>query len=394
MPPKGDMTDMTRPFLFQTTPRLRFGVDVLAELTAELARFGAASVLVVSDPGVVAAGIAGRVQTLVAATGAAVHLFDAVEPDPSIETALACAAHAAQTGADLIIGVGGGSPMDIAKVAAVLARGDQPIATMFGIDQVKSPGLPLVLIPTTAGTGSEVTHIAILSDETEHLKKGVVSPFLFPALAINDPALSLGVPQAVTAASGMDALLHAVEAYTSKNANDVTNTLAERAMRLIAQNLRTAYADGSNLAARSAMLQGSMLAGMAFANAGVTAVHAFAYPIGAEFHIPHGVANSIMMGPVLSFNLLGNLGKFARIADHLGAAPTPGSDRDRAVLAVETMKILADDIRIPKHLSDFGVREDHLPGLADGVMKVTRLLANNPRLLTREDAIAIYRTVL
>ncbi len=388
------MTDLTRPFLFQTTPRIRFGVGALESLPEELQRFSATSVLVVSDPGVIAAGIAGRVQDLVAGTGAKTHIFGAVEPDPRIETAEACAKLAAEFGAGLIIGVGGGSALDIAKVASILARADQPIATMFGIDLVKSPGIPLILIPTTAGTGSEVTHIAILSDETEHLKKGIVSPFLFPALALNDPALSVGAPQSVTAASGMDALLHAVEAFTSKNASDVTDTLARQAIRLISQNLRSAYADGSNIVARTAMLEGSMLAGIAFANAGVTAVHAFAYPIGAEFHIPHGVANSIMMGPVLTFNLVGNLQKFAEVAELLGAQISGFSQRDAAILAIQTMKLLAEDIRIPKHLADFGIREEHLPSLADGVLKVTRLLANNPRILSRDDAVRIYREVL
>lgn len=388
------MTDLTRPFLFQTTPRIRFGVGAIESLPAELQRFAATSVLIVSDPGVIAAGIAGRVQDLVTGTGSATHIFGAVEPDPRIETAEACARLATEVGADLVIGVGGGSAMDIAKVASILARAEQPIATMFGIDLVKSPGIPLILIPTTAGTGSEVTHIAILSDEAEHLKKGIVSPFLFPALALNDPTLSVGAPQSVTAASGMDALLHAVEAFTSKNASDVTDTLARQAIRLISQNLRSAYADGSNIAARTAMLEGSMLAGIAFANAGVTAVHAFAYPIGAEFHIAHGVANSIMMGPVLMFNLVGNLQKFAEVASLLGAQTSGLSQRDAAILAIDTMKILAEDIRIPKHLADFGIREEHLASLADGVLKVTRLLANNPRILSRDDAMRIYREVL
>ena len=388
------MTDVARQFLFQTTSRIRFGIGALEGLSGELKRFAPATVLIVSDPGVIAAGIADRVQDLAASTGALTHIFGAVEPDPRIETAEACARLAFEVDADLIIGVGGGSAMDIAKVASVLARTEQPIATMFGVDLVKSPGLPLILIPTTAGTGSEVTHIAILSDETEHMKKGIVSPFLFPAVAINDPSLSIGAPQSVTAASGMDALLHAVESFTSKNASIVTDTLAKQAIRLISQNLRSAYADGSNIAARAAMLEGSMLAGIAFANAGVTAVHAFAYPIGAEFHIPHGVANSIMMGPVLTFNLVGNLQKFAEIAGVLGAQTIGLSQRDQALLSVQTMKLLAEDIRIPKHLADFGIREEHLPGLADGVLKVTRLLANNPRFLSRDDAIQIYREVL
>lgn len=385
---------MQASFTFQTTPRIHFGVGALERLSTEHRRFADGPVLVVSDPGVVKAGIAARVQDLLSASGRTTSLFAAIEPDPRIETALACAHAARSSNARLIIGVGGGSAMDCAKMASILASGDQPISTMFGIDQVRSPGLPLVLIPTTAGTGSEVTHIAILSDETEHLKKGIVSPFLFPSIAIVDPALTIGVPPAVTAASGVDALLHAVEAFTSKNSNDVTDTLARRAMTLISGSLRAAFADGGNLPARTAMLEGSMLAGMAFANAGVTAVHAFAYPIGAEFHIPHGVANSIMMGPVLRFNLIGDLEKFATVAACLGVETAGCSLRQRAVLAVDGLQQLAEDVRIPKHLSDFGVRAEHLPGLADGVLKVTRLLANNPRVLTREDAITIYSEVL
>jgi alcohol dehydrogenase len=209
-----------------------------------------------------------------------------------------------------------------------------------------------------------------------------------------DPELTLGLPANVTAATGMDALIHAVESFTSKNATSITDMLARQAMQLIAGNIRTAYADGSNLTARSHMLEGSLLAGMAFTNAGVTAVHAFAYPIGAEFHIPHGVANSIMLAPVMEFNKLGNLEKFAEIAEYLGENTIGLSDRVAAAAAVEAMRILAADLKIPAHLSEFGIKDQDIPELAAGVMKVTRLLANNPRELTQQDAEAIYRSVL
>jgi alcohol dehydrogenase class IV len=185
-----------------------------------------------------------------------------------------------------------------------------------------------------------------------------------------------------------------VEAFTSKNATSITDMLARQAMQLIAKNLRTAYADGSNLDARSQMLEGSLLAGMAFCNAGVTAVHAFAYPIGAEFHIPHGVANSIMLTPVMEFNQLGNLDKFAQMAGYFGESTAGLSTRDAAKTAVEAMRTLAADLNIPAHLSEFGIKEEHIPELAAGVMKVTRLLANNPRELTQQDAEAIYRRLL
>ena len=385
---------MIQNFSFHTTPQLHFGQGSLERLPQELKQWNPHSILLVSDPGVLKAGITAKVETLIVDAGYRVTIFSEVEPDPRIETAEACANAARSCKADVIIGVGGGSAMDIAKVAAVLAYSKQHIHSMFGIEQVNAAGLALILVPTTAGTGSEVTHIAILSDEQEHLKKGIVSKFLFPRLAIVDPLLTLGVPAAVTAASGMDALLHAVEAFTSKNANDLSDTLARRAMRLISENLRDAYQNGQNLEARTGMLEGSMLAGMAFANAGVTAVHAFAYPIGAEFHIPHGVANSIMMGPVLTFNISGNPAKFAEVAECISEKIDGTSVQDRAELSVAIMKQLAHDIDIPKNLSSFGVRKEHIPNLADGVLKVTRLLANNPRAITRDDAITLYTEVL
>jgi alcohol dehydrogenase len=373
-------------FVHQTTPRIHFGLGALQKLGEELKRFPGGPVLIVTDPGVLKACIA---EQAVKASGRDCIIFSKIEPDPSIETALACAKAVRETGATVIVGVGGGSAMDTAKVASIIAHAKQPISEMFGIELVKETGLPLILIPTTAGTGSEVTHIAILSDEQERLKKGIVSSKLFPAIAIVDPELTLGVPKSVTAASGMDALLHAVEAFTSKNANSVTDTLAKRAMLLIANNLRAAFENGRNVEARSAMLEGAMLAGMAFANAGVTAVHAFAYPIGAEFHIPHGVANSIMMGPVLTFNTPGNPTKFSEAGVAMGLPSDNTAER-----TIEFMKQLADDIHIPKHLAEFGVRDEHIPGLASGVMKVTRLLDNNPRELTHEDARRLYREVL
>jgi len=374
------------PFIHQTTPRIHFGLGTLQRLGDELKLLREGPVLIVTDPGVLKVGIA---EQAVKWSGRDCVIFSNIEPDPSIDTALACAKVARDVNASVIIGIGGGSAMDTAKVASIMAHAKQPIAEMFGIELVKEAGLPLILIPTTAGTGSEVTHIAILSDEQEHLKKGIVSAKLFPAIAIVDPELTLGVPKSVTAASGMDALLHAVEAFTSKNANGVTDTLAKRAMFLIANNLRAAFDNGSNVEARSAMLEGAMLAGMAFANAGVTAVHAFAYPIGAEFHIPHGVANSIMMGPVLTFNTPGNPKKFAEAGIAMGLAANTSAEG-----TIAFMKQLADDIQIPKHLADFGVRDEHIPGLASGVLKVTRLLANNPREVTHEDAMRLYREVL
>ncbi len=385
---------MNRITLFRTTPRIVMGLGALKNLAAEVGALKAKKILIVTDQGLIDAGLVSQVQEVLDKAGIQNAIFKDVEADPRYEIVADCVAKIRSEDVDLIVGFGGGSPIDIAKVSAVMATNEGPISEYFGIDLVPQPGLPTIIIPTTAGTGSEVTPIAILSDHTEKLKKGIVSSYLFPSVALLDPELTLGLPPDVTAATGMDALIHAIESYTSKNASSLSDLLASQAMNLISRNIRTAFADGSNLTARSNMLEGSLLAGMAFCNAGVTAVHAFAYPIGAEFHIPHGVANSIMLTPVMEFNKLGNLEKFARIADYLGENTAGLSTRDAANTAVEAMRNLAADLKIPGHLSEFGIEEKHIPELAEGVMKVTRLLANNPRYLTRQDAEDIYRRVL
>ena len=380
--------------LFQTTPRILMGPGALSRTGEEVRRLGARKALVVTDPGVVAAGLTARLEAVLDSAGISWARFDAVEPDPRLDIAVAAAAAARAEQADLVIGIGGGSPLDIAKVCAVLAVSAKPVQELFGIDQVPGPGLRTILIPTTAGTGSEATPVAILSDEQEKLKKGIVSPYLFPAVAVLDPELTVGLPPHVTAATGLDALIHAMEAFTSRNAGSMSDLLARKAMRLIWRNLRTAYANGEDLAARAAMLEGSLLAGMAFANAGMTAVHAFAYPIGAEFHIPHGVANSIMLPPVMEFNMIGNLEKFAQIAECFGEPVRGLNRRSQAARAAQAVRTLVEDLGVPRTLREFGVSEAHIPALAQGAMKVTRLLANNPRRVTLADAEAIYRKAL
>jgi len=379
---------------FQCTSRIHIGPGAVARVADEIAASGHKTIFLVTDAGLVKAGIAKRIEDLLDGGGRKVIRFDKVEPDPRLEIAGVASDEAKKSHADIIIGLGGGSALDIAKVAAILVTNGGPLDAYFGIGLVPKPGLKTILVPTTAGTGSEVTPIAILSDEKEKLKKGIVSPYLFPAVAVCDPGLTLGLPPQVTAATGMDALIHAVEAFTSRNATGMTDMLARRAMEMIFANLRTAFANGEDLTARTAMMEGSLLAGMAFANAGVTAVHAFAYPIGAEFHIPHGIANSIMLPPVMAFNMLGNLDKFAQMAAIFGE-PTRGLTRRAAALKmVEAIRELAHDLQVPAKLGQYGVTEAHIPALAQGVMKVTRLLANNPRQIRLEDAEAIYRQVL
>ena len=379
--------------LFRTTPRILMGPGCIEQIGMEVKALKGGKVLIVTDPGIIRAGLLKPVEESLQHAGLLWSLFDQVEPDPRIEVVEECFQTARQEQADCIIGLGGGSSLDIAKVVAVRLTNSGKIDDFFGIDLIPDPGVPVILVPTTAGTGSEVTPIAILSDTREKLKKGIVSSHLLPKSALLDPKLTIGLPPAVTAFTGMDALIHAIEAYTSVNANGLTDHLAFRAMELTSGNLLTAYARGEDLNARSKMLEGSLLAGMAFANAGVTAVHAFAYPLGGEFHhIPHGLANSVMLPHVLRFNMLGNLPKFADVASALGVAAGELTDRQAAEEGLEVIEELMADLEIPLRLRDLQVPEEAIPKMAQGVMKVTRLLANNPRKITLQDAERIYRS--
>ena len=376
--------------LFRTTKRIVFGLGSIERVGAEIRGLKAKKVLVVTDPGIVQAGLLEPLKYSLQETNITFALFDGVEPDPRLEVVRQCAEMGRKEGVEALIGYGGGSSLDIAKVAAVMLTNEGDLAQFFGIDLIPNPGLPVILIPTTAGTGSEVTPIAILSDTREKLKKGVVSPYLFPEVALLDPQLTVGLPPAVTAFTGLDALIHAIESYTSVNAFDLTDHLAYRAMELIYDNIRTAYARGEDLEARAHMLEGSLLAGMAFANAGVTAVHAFAYPLGGEFHVAHGLANSVMLPHVMRFNLLGNLPKFADIGSALGLDTDQLTDKEAALEALEAVEDLMADLSIPRRLRDLNIPREAIPPLAEGVMKVTRLLANNPRRIALEDARRIY----
>ena len=380
--------------LFRTIPRIVMGPGAIGQIGDEIHEMKPKKVLLVTDKGIVEAGLMKSALKALEKSRINHVIFDGVEPDPRYEIAADCVDMIRREKADLVIGFGGGSPIDIAKSAAIMATNEGPIAEYFGIDLIPKPGLPTVMVPTTAGTGSEVTPIAILSDEGEKLKKGIVSPYLFPTVAILDPELTLGLPPNITASTGMDALIHAIEAYTSVNATDMTDILAFRAMELLYHNIRTAYANGNDLPARSSMMEGSLLAGMAFANAGVTAVHAFAYPIGAEFHIPHGVANTLMLPHVMRFNLLGNLSKFADISEAFDLSIEGMDELQTAEMFVAAIERLAKDLRVPRNLSGFGISEEDVPMLAEGVMKVTRLLANNPRVINLDDAVDIYRAAL
>lgn len=380
--------------LFQTPQRIITGVGCFAQLPEEVKRLGADRVLLVIDPFLVQNGFAAGVVKALEAVGVAAVIFDAIEPDPRCEIPMDAAKLARDHKSGAIVAVGGGSTLDIAKVAALLATDPVDVRDMVGINKVRRAGLPTILIPTTAGTGSEVTTVAILSDEQAHLKVGIVSPFMLATTVLLDAELTCGLPRGGTAASGVDALIHAIEAFTGNTATPHTDLYARDAIRLIVGNIRRAWSYGHDMAARDAMLIGSFYAGLAFSNSGCAAVHAFAYPIGAEFHIPHGIANAIMLIPVLRMTIPSRLERYAELATLLGENVDGLSLRDAAFRCVPALEALFADLRIDRHLASHGVGEQHIAGIADSVMKVTRLLGNNPYTITRADAETIYREAL
>jgi len=309
---------MNRLLQFQMPGRLIFGQGALRELPAAVSRLGGQRVLLVTDPGLVKAGLCQTVVDLLVAAAVSPTVFSRVDPDPPIQNVLDCAAVAREARCDVVIGLGGGSAMDVAKVTAMLMGNPGDIRSYFGIDQVPQRGLPTVMIPTTAGTGSEVSPIAVLSDLSEHSKKGIVSDHLYASLALVDPELTVGLPPNVTAFTGMDALTHAIEAYTNKFAQPFIDTLALEAIRLIGGHLPRAVQQGRDLAAREAMALGSLYGGLCLGAVNTAAVHALAYPLGGTFNVPHGVANSLLLPYVMRFNLPSQAAKFARIAAALG----------------------------------------------------------------------------
>lgn len=375
---------------FKMSGSLRFGPGSLNELADCLAPHGDGPILVVTDAGLARAGVVDTVTARLAEAGADFTVFDGVEPDPRVEIVDACVAAARQADAKLLIGLGGGSPIDIAKVAAViLAHGGSPL-DYVGIGQVPGPGLPLIAIPTTAGTGSEVTPIAVLSDHAEQLKKGIVSDHLYPDVALVDPGLAAGLPAKVTAYTGMDALTHCIEAYTNRFAKPFIDVFAREGIRLISQHIRRACFQGADITARSGMAMGSLYGGLCLGAVNTAAVHALAYPLGGTYNIPHGLANTVLLRHVMAFNLPAEEARFAEIASLMGEVTDGLSTREAAECAVAAVTRLAEDLGMDLALRAFDIPESALPEMAAGAMKVTRLMRNNPRPVTEADCLAIY----
>lgn len=385
------MSEAISAFSFATAPKIHFGCGALVDLAAIAAKLIGRCCLLVTDEGLVATGIVARAQDALSAASIHTQLFTDVEADPSEATILAAVKTAKEMGADSIIGLGGGSSLDVAKLVAYLAASDEKIKDIYGVGRATKARLPLVLIPTTSGTGSEVTPISIVTTAS-HEKMGVVAPVLLPDLALLDPDLTIGLPSAITAATGVDAMVHAIEAHasTSPNNNPISKTLALEALRLIGSSLHVGVTDGSNIKARSNLMLGSMLAGQAFANSPVAAVHALAYPIGGHFKIPHGLSNALVLPHVLRFNAVTSAEAYSETA--VAAFPELASVRapDRAHAFCNALAKLSEQCGLPQRLRDVGIGEHSLSLLAKDAAKQTRLLVNNPRPLTENDMLEIY----
>jgi alcohol dehydrogenase class IV len=382
-------------FSFSTVPTILSAPGATRELGQELRlRYpNIRRVLLVTDQGFLGTGLTEVLLESLKAAMFHVKQFADVLADPPehiIQEALA-AAREHQT--ELVIGLGGGSSMDVAKLVAVLTASPQSLAEIYGIGNVRGTRLPLIQIPTTAGTGSEVTNISIVTTGATS-KMGIVASQLYADMAILDAELTIGLPPAVTAATGIDAMVHAIEAYTSKHKkNPLSDSLARQALSLLSRHLIRACENGHDLAARQAMLLGAMLAGQAFANAPVAAVHALAYPIGGIFHVPHGLSNSLVLPHVLRFNAEACAEQYAELAT-IVVPHAEGSAEARAEALAVAMQQFATITGLPRTLRQVGIAETDLNLLADDAMKQTRLLGNNPRLVTRDDAYALYKLAL
>jgi alcohol dehydrogenase class IV len=380
------------PFVFNTTKSVVFENGAALRLAELAGGLLGQNCLLITDPGLRALGLCDPAIAALETAGHTVTIFDAVEADPSRETLMQAVEAGRAAGTTGVIGFGGGSSQDVAKLVALLLGSDEDLDSAWGVAQAKGPRLPLVLIPTTAGTGSEVTPVSIITVGAEE-KRGVSSPVILPDMAILDAELTLGLPAHITAATGVDAMVHAIEAYASKNANNnpVSKLLAREALRLLGANIEAVVADGSNLEARGAMLLGSMLAGQAFANSPVAAVHALAYPIGGTFHIPHGLSNALVLPHVLRFNAPDAGTLYAEIAaDAFPELAAVEGTQARTAAFIDALADLSARVGLQTRLRDVDIPKDAIDKMAADAMLQGRLLVNNPREVTQTDAHTIY----
>ncbi|WP_299080797.1 iron-containing alcohol dehydrogenase [uncultured Paraglaciecola sp.] len=380
-------------FVFNTTKSIINAPNSSAELGQYCQNLNIKNVLLVTDPGIVKLGLHQRLIANLEDHPIDIVLFSQVEVDPPIAIIEKAIMFAKQNGIDGVIGLGGGSSLDTAKLIAALTYSEQSVNDVFGIDKLLHSRLPLIQIPTTAGTGSEVTPISIVTTG-ESIKMGIVSPVLLPDIALLDATLTLNLPAHITAATGIDAMVHAIEAYTSRiKKNIYSDMLAIQALKLMSNSIQTAVHQGQDLDARSNMMLGATLAGQAFANAPVAGVHALAYPLGGQYHIPHGLSNSLVLPHVLRFNIPAAASLYAELADIIIPETCSHLDLDetKAEAFVQYLEYLIDDLGLPNTLASVDIKESGLVALAKDALKQQRLLINNPRPMDEADILAIYQ---
>jgi alcohol dehydrogenase class IV len=380
----------TQTFSVNQPTRILFGVNAVKQIGEVIAGLGGHRVFLVADPGLKQAGIIKQVEDLLVAAKIPYTLFDKVTPEPGLKLADLGLKLAKKHKTDCVVGIGGGSALDIAKAVSILLTNGGKAEDYLGLGKIKLRGVPKIMIPTTAGTGAEVTFTAVFINEKTNSKGGMNGDPLYPDAAILDPALTLSLPPHVTAATGIDAFTHALEAFVSTQAHAISDMYALEAIGLISSNLGAAYANGFNLEARSAMLMGSLLGGKALATAGVGLVHAMAYPLGGMFNTAHGLANAVLLPYVVEYNIIGSPEKFATVAQVMGYETEGLPLREAAQLAVEAIHQLNADVGIPSSLEDLNIPADRIPEMARIALTVTRPVENNPRKPTAEDVIAIY----
>jgi alcohol dehydrogenase len=383
----------TTSYSFRTAQRIVAGPHTFEAIDEQLKEIGMfRHALIITQPSMVRSGVIDTLVKRLRHGGISCQVTTDIKPEPTINN-LEEVHHSLTDDFDLYIGIGGGSVLDATKVLSALRTNSCAISEMLGTNLVQKPGVPMVLIPTTSGTGSEVTPNAIVTLPQEELKVGIVSKYMLPQLAVLDPALTISLPPAITAATGMDAFTHSIESYISNKANPISDMFALESIRLISRSILTAYQQGDNLAAREDMLIGSMLGGMALSAAGTAAVHALAYPLGGSFHIPHGVANSMLLPHVMEFQMDAITGRLEAVAQAMGLTHEGGtfSGAEKVVTQIKEWTKLLD---IPQNLREYGVEPGDIGRLAISASKVTRLLTNNPKPVSVEDMEGIYRRLL
>ena len=380
------------PYSFKIPQTVEFGLGSLAKIPEILKGEGSDHVFLVSDHGLEGIGVVDKVAGIIEAAGITCTRFLEVKPNPTVEIVEQAAALFKESGASSLVALGGGSPMDVAKSVGVLATFGGKITDYEGAEKVPGRILPLLAIPTTAGTGSEATASAVITDTKRNCKFSVISYNILPTHAILDPELIMTAPAGVAASCGVDAFIHAMEAYVSRQASPFTDAMAEKAMELIGANLRLFVADRSNAEAACAMMVGSNLAGIAFAWARLGNIHALSHPVSAYFGVAHGVANAILMPYVVEFNALADNGRYETIYNFIRSGRGPVESFHPQML-VDELKKLNEELNIPAHLSEVGVTDEHFEEMAADAMNTVNVVAN-PRATTAKDLVALYKQAL